>query len=118
MRTVVNFVGFIRRHQVTYVYLFTSDWYCAGVMAPVANFVKVVTKLPNMRSINGRMVPAAMAATKAMVFRAQLVRSAYLNIRYQTSENFTVPQTTNCSIDSRGIHAAFFGVRRITRLTR
>ena len=65
------------------MYLLTSDRYCAGVMAPVANPVKAVMNLPKIKSINGSSVPAAIAAMNAMILRIQLLRSAYLKTRFE-----------------------------------
>lgn len=47
----------------------------------MAKFVNVVTNLPNIKSINGSSVPAAIAARKAPLFKVQLNPSAYLNTR-------------------------------------
>ncbi len=71
--------------QGSYVYLFTSDRYFAGVMEPVANLVKVVVNLPKTRSIKGSKVPEVMAAAKAMMLSIQLLRSAYWKMRWGRS---------------------------------
>lgn len=71
----------MKRYKKYKVYLFTSERYCAGVVDPVANPVKVVTNLPNTKSIKGSRVPAPIAAMNEMMLSAQLLRSAYLKIR-------------------------------------
>lgn len=69
---------------LTYAHFAASERNFSGSTEPVWKLLKVVTVFPRIKSNNGKVAPAPIVATKAMIFRIHDRGSAYVKIRWLT----------------------------------